>query len=202
MNTVSPKPWLVPVIIALALSLFISAVVLTTYFKVQKMAPIAVTIAPDNLLKYGYDSRGLHSDTKQSLNNALDSLVKAKAKAVTATPTEQDRQAIVSLLQLSIAEARKAVTGQQDHPTPWLVLGDIYAYLVGTTTGSEDFALQTYNQALKLDKDNFIYYERIGDVYQRLNKSAEARQAYNAALDLKPYEEAKQRIAAKLNTIK
>ena len=71
-----------------------------------------------------------------------------------------------------------------------------------TKTNDSDGALDQLHQVTKQDSQDPALFERIGDLEAARRHAAEARTAYQAALDLKPARAARKRIADKLNQLR
>ena len=82
--------------------------------------------------------------------------------------TDTDRQTITQLVQQAIAEGKATVTLNQTRSGNWEVLAQIYRSIMSFAEGSDQFALQTYTQAVALDPINPDLRISLGGVYYAL----------------------------------
>ncbi len=97
----------------------------------------------------------------------------------------------------AVEEYRKVLAAKPSYVAARLAL----ARSLGKT-GAGDQALEELHQVSRQDVQNPDVFEQIGDLEAARQHTAEARTAYQAALDLKPERSAKKRIANKLKSVR
>ncbi len=111
--------------------------------------------------------------------------------------TDKDKQQITSLIQQAIAEAKTAVQLQPNNAGLWQNLALIYRNLINTAQNADQFALQYYTQALKLDPANPFLRLRYGGLFYQLAQTTkdpqtqqqllnQAIQQFQTAIQLRP----------------
>jgi len=101
-------------------------------------------------------------------------------------PTDTDRQAITSLVQESINEAKASVGLNVGRSENWQVLAQIYGNIISFAQGADQFAIQSYNQAISLDPFNPTLRIALGGIYYSLGRYDEAINSFNLAVLAKP----------------
>ncbi len=81
----------------------------------------------------------------------------------------------------AVEEYRKVLEAKPDYVAARIALADVLV-----KTNDRDGALDQLRQVTKQDSQDPALFERIGDLEAAQQHSAEARTAYQAALDLKP----------------
>ncbi len=133
------------------------------------------------LFPYRDDYFRLFSQVNLSLANSITTSL-----APGEQPTQEMQQAVFSLLQQSINAARSAVTVAPLTVTNWTNLGKTYRSLVNVGQNAEQFAVASYQQAIRLNQyDPQNYIETGGIFFQLGNFDAALTQFQNAAT-LKP----------------
>lgn len=79
--------------------------------------------------------------------------------------TDQDRSNITTLIQQSINESKSTVALNPLRASNWEILGQTYRSLTGLAQGADDFAIQSYRQAVALDPINPNLRIALGGVY-------------------------------------
>jgi tetratricopeptide (TPR) repeat protein len=95
----------------------------------------------------------------------------------------------------AIEEYRKVLEAKPDYVAARIALADLLA-----KTGDRDGALDQLHQVTKQDSRNPDLFERIGDLEAARQHPADARAAYQSALDLKPARAERKRIENKLKS--
>ncbi len=96
--------------------------------------------------------------------------------------TEADRTTITQLVQQAISEGKATVTLNQTRSGNWEVLAQIYRSIMSFAEGSDQFAIQTYTQAIALDPISPDLRISLGGVYYALGKYDEAINAFQLAV--------------------
>lgn len=92
----------------------------------------------------------------------------AASLATSENLTENDKQTITQLVQQAISEGKATVTLNIERSSNWEVLAQIYRSIMGFAEGSDQFAIQTYTQAVALDPINPSLRVTLGGVYYAL----------------------------------
>lgn len=103
-----------------------------------------------------------------------------------ASPSAQDQQAILTLIQQAITAGRTSVTVSPQTSLNWNNLSDIYRSLIGFGQNADQFAVLTNQQALALDPNNPQQYLNLGGIYYQLGQWDLASNAFQQAIQLKP----------------
>jgi tetratricopeptide (TPR) repeat protein len=100
--------------------------------------------------------------------------------------TDTDRQTITQLVQGAIAEGKNTVTLNAQRSGNWEVLAQIYRSIMPFAQGADQFAVQTFTQAVSLDPTNPNLRISLGGVYFSLKKYDEAIDSFKLAILAKP----------------
>jgi len=100
--------------------------------------------------------------------------------------TEQDKETIAQLIQQAITEGKAAVTLNSTRAENWKNLANIYQAIIPFAQGADQFAIQTYSQAVALDPINPLTRISLGGVYYSLGRYDEAIRAFELAVIAKP----------------
>lgn len=100
--------------------------------------------------------------------------------------TDSDRQTITQLVQGAIAEGKNTVTLNTQRSGNWEVLAQIYRSIMPFAQGADQFAVQTFTQAVSLDPTNPNLRISLGGVYYSLKKYDEAIDSFKLAVLAKP----------------
>lgn len=96
--------------------------------------------------------------------------------------TDNDKQTISQLIQQSINEGKATVSLNPQRSSNWEVLAQIYRNVMPFATGADQFAVQTYTQAVALDPTNPNLRIALGGVYYALGRYDEAIDAFKLAV--------------------
>lgn len=114
---------------------------------------------------------------------------KATTKGADGKPvqiTDQDRSNITQLIQQAIAEGKATVALNPLRSGNWEVLGQVYRSITGLAQGADDFAIQTYSQAVALDPLNPNLRIALGGVYYGKKDYTSASRVFELAASAKP----------------
>lgn len=100
--------------------------------------------------------------------------------------TDTDRSTITQLVQQSIAEGKATVTLNPGRSGNWEILAQIYRSIMSFAQGSDQFAIQTYSQAVALDPINPNLRISLGGVYYALADYDNAISTFQLATVAKP----------------
>lgn len=160
----------------------------TKFKKAQDPAVLSNGQATYDLLRdaikifpYKDDYFRLFSQVNLSLANSITTSVKPGEQ-----PTQESQQAVFSLLQQSINAARSAVTIAPLTVTNWTNLGKIYRSLVNVGQNAEQFAVASYQQAIKLNPYDPQNYIETGGIFYQLGQYDAALAQFQNAVTLKP----------------
>jgi predicted negative regulator of RcsB-dependent stress response len=93
-------------------------------------------------------------------------------------------------------EYRKVLQSKPEYVAARIALADVL-----TKTNDRDGALEQLRQVTKQDSQDPALFERIGDLEAARQHSAEARMAYQSALDLKPPRSVRKSVENKLKSL-
>lgn len=96
--------------------------------------------------------------------------------------TDSDKQNISQLVQQSVAEAKAAVTLNLQRAGNWEVLASTYKAIIPLTQGADQFAIQTYSQAIALDPMNPDLRISLGGIYYSLKDYENAIDSFKLAV--------------------
>jgi len=91
--------------------------------------------------------------------------------------TDEDRQTITQLIQQAIREGKATVTLNPTRAGNWELLASTYRAVIPLAQGADQFAVETYNQAIALDPLNTNYRIALGGILY-------AAKQYDAAIDI------------------
>jgi tetratricopeptide (TPR) repeat protein len=111
------------------------------------------------------------------VNMALAQSLAAKKEV-----TDADKNTITQLVQEAINEGKATVTLNAGRSGNWEVLGQIYRSIMPFATGADQFAIQTYSQAILLDPINPNLRIALGGVYYALGRYDDAIDAFKLAI--------------------
>jgi tetratricopeptide (TPR) repeat protein len=100
--------------------------------------------------------------------------------------TDTDKTTITQLVQEAINEGKATVTLNPGRSGNWEVLGQIYRSIMPFATGADQFAVQTYSQAIALDPTNPNLRIALGGVYYALGRYNDAIDAFKLVVLAKP----------------
>jgi tetratricopeptide (TPR) repeat protein len=113
--------------------------------------------------------------------------------------SDQDRQNIRQLIVQSIREAKAATALAPQSSQNWENLARTYSQLINFAQGSDQWAIQSYSQAVQLDRFNPRLILDAGGLFYNLQKFDEAAGLFQIAVNLKPdYANAYYNLAAAL----
>ncbi len=110
----------------------------------------------------------------------------AQSLSVKKDLTDGDKTTITQLVQQSINEAKAGVTLNPGRSGNWEVLAQIYRTIMPFAQGADNFAVQTYLQAVSLDPTNPSLRISLGGVYYALGRYDDAIDAFKLAVLAKP----------------
>ncbi len=102
------------------------------------------------------------------------------------TLSDDEKNTISQLVQQAVREGRAAVALNIDRSGNWVNLGSIYRAVIPLAKGADQFALQTYSQAIVLDPINPNVRVALGGVYYGLKRYEEAIDVFRLATSAKP----------------
>jgi len=100
--------------------------------------------------------------------------------------TDKDKETIAQLIQQAITEGKAAIVLNQTRSENWVNLANIYQAIIPFAQGSDQFAIQTYSQAVNLDPINPLTRISLGGVYYSLGRYDEAIRVFELAVIAKP----------------
>jgi Flp pilus assembly protein TadD len=100
--------------------------------------------------------------------------------------TDADKNTITQLVQEAINEGKATVTLNVARSGNWEVLAQIYRSIMPFANGADQFAIQTYTQAVVLDPTNPNSRISLGGVYYALGRYDDAIDTFKLAVLAKP----------------
>ncbi len=177
----------VPFVVGVAAVLFFGAKIL----KAEATYTKALDALSQNDAKTTYDlmAASINQNPKvdryhagfAQVNMALATSIASKQKV-----EEADRNNITQLVQQAINEGKATVSLNPQRSANWEVLAQIYRSVMPFAQGADQFALQTYSQAIALDPFNPNLRISLGGVYYALGNYPNAVEAFKLAVAAKP----------------
>lgn len=100
--------------------------------------------------------------------------------------TEEDRNLITQLIQQAIEEGKASVSLNPTRAASWSLLANLYQSIMAFAQGSDQFAVQSYNQAIALDPTDPTLRIGLGGVYFALGNYDASIDAFKTAVMAKP----------------
>lgn len=100
--------------------------------------------------------------------------------------TDQERSTVGQLVQQAIREARSAVVLNRQRAGNWEALAAIYRSVIPIAKGADQFAVQTYSQAIALDPINPGPRIALGGIFYQAKRYEEAIDIFRLAVVAKP----------------
>jgi tetratricopeptide (TPR) repeat protein len=114
------------------------------------------------------------------------SLVIARNLAQKQDLNEAERTTLTQLVQLSINEAKAAVALNLQRAGNWEVLAQTYRAIMPIAEGADNFAIQSYSQAVALDPLNPNLRINLGGIYYGMKNYGDAVKVLELAVTTKP----------------
>ncbi|KKR76513.1 MAG: hypothetical protein UU21_C0008G0020 [Candidatus Levybacteria bacterium GW2011_GWA2_40_8] len=102
------------------------------------------------------------------------------------SPSAQQQQTIVTLVQQSINSARLAAQLSPASSISWQNMAGIYRSLIGFGQNAENFAIVATQRAIALDPNNPQLYVSLGGIFYQLQSFDDAIAQFQIAIRLKP----------------
>lgn len=99
--------------------------------------------------------------------------------------TDTQRQTISQLIQQAIREGKSAVAANPTKASNWENLANIYRNIMNVAQGADNWTVQVYQQAIRLDPTNPQLRLNLGGVYFNLNRMDEAIEQFKLSVSLK-----------------
>lgn len=145
-----------------------------TYDSMKK----AVTLSP-NVDRYRITFAQINYALAESRANSLK-------ESETEETKEEGRNAISLFLGQSIEQAKAGVALNPDRSSNWEVLGKIYQSMIQLAEGADQFAIQTFSQAISLDPINPSPRIALGGILYSLGEYDQAIEVFKLAVLTKP----------------
>jgi tetratricopeptide (TPR) repeat protein len=100
--------------------------------------------------------------------------------------TDSDKNTITQLVSQAITEAKNGVSLNPQRSGNWENLANIYQSIIPFAQGSDNFAIQTYSQAIALNPVSPNLRISLGGIYYALGRYDEAVSAFELAVLAKP----------------
>jgi tetratricopeptide (TPR) repeat protein len=124
------------------------------------------------------------SQTNLGLATSLASTIKETNQLSDQAKANQtkDRQLVAQLIEQAIREAKLAVNLNIYNIVAWENLANTYQQIIGVAQGADEWAIASYQEAIRRDPTNPILSLDLGSVYIRLNKYPEAITQFQQAI--------------------
>ena len=118
---------------------------------------------------------------------ALSQLDIALAKGVAGKKnlTEEDKTLVTQLIQQAISEAKAGVSVNLGRSGNWEILGNIYQGIMPFAQGADNFAVQSFSQAVALNPMDPALRVSLGGLYYALGRYDDAITSFKIAASLK-----------------
>lgn len=127
-----------------------------------------------------------YSQVNMALANAIaQSAITPDAEGKTREVTDQDRANIAQLIQQSIREAKSTVALNPLRSGNWEILARTYRAIIPFAQGADQFAIQTYAQAVALEPTNPNLRISLGGVYYAIGNFDAAARVFELAVATK-----------------
>lgn len=113
-------------------------------------------------------------------------LALANALASQKDLTEEQKQTVATLVQQAIREGKVAVSLNPQRSSNWEVLASIYRAVAPLAEGADQFAAQTYAQAIRLDPYNPVTRISLGGIFYAAKDYKSAIREFEYAVQTKP----------------
>ena len=117
---------------------------------------------------------------------ALTNLSIATALSNKADLTEQEQANILQLIQQAIREGRAAAQLQPADVRNWQILAQVYNNLAGVAQGADQWAVNSYVQAIQASPTNPDLRIALGSIFYGVGQYDQAAQLFSQAVQLKP----------------
>lgn len=177
----------VPVLGLLILLIYLSIPVISAEAKVGNA--IKALSLNNGLSAYNFMRDAIQTNPKVDryhVSYSQINLALAQSLASQQNLTEEDRNTLTLLIQQSIAESKSAVSISPLKASMWSNLGRTYRAILSFAQGADQFAIQSYRQAVSLDPVNPNLRISLGGLYYALGDYDNAIRAFELAALAKP----------------
>jgi len=155
-----------PVILTVGFLLFKSVNIVRAEYKFKK----SLDILSKNDTKAVYDTmtRAINLNPRVDRYRAAFSrinLLLANSVVQKKELTDDDKKTLTQLIQVAISESKAAVALNPLRSDNWAILGSTYASVMPLAKGADDFAIQSYRQAVILEPANPNLRIALGGIY-------------------------------------
>ena len=117
---------------------------------------------------------------------SITNIVIAAAISQKTDLTDDDKERFATLVQQSIREGKAAIFLDGNDVTNWQTLAQVYQTLIGVADNSEEWAIRSYADAIKLSPNNPQLRVTLGGVFFNAKEYGEALRFFDQAATLKP----------------
>jgi tetratricopeptide (TPR) repeat protein len=117
---------------------------------------------------------------------AITNIVIAAAISQKTDITDEDKERFATLIQQAIREGKAALLLDGNDATNWQTLAQVYQTLIGVADNSEEWAIRSYADAIKLSPNNPQLRVTLGGVFFNAKEYGEALRFFDQAATLKP----------------
>ena len=98
---------------------------------------------------------------------------------------EELKKVIPPLVSNAVNSAKSATDISPKNVANWSVRGFVYRQMINISEGADEWAINSYEEAKKLEPTNPYIFTELGQVYLAKNETERAREQFQKALDLK-----------------
>jgi tetratricopeptide (TPR) repeat protein len=139
-----------------------------------------------DVTKYTVDLTALDLQSQTLLRSSLTKVQTATTLAQKSDLTAAQKTQIQTLLAQAIKDAKEVAATNPQNPVAWIRLGDIYAYLIDVVDGADTWAVSSYQKAISLSPDIYLYHEKLGGIYYRTKNYESAITEFQKVTTLSP----------------
>jgi len=147
------------------------------------------TLSKDASISYSHQIEAYKLDPLNPtyrINFSQTSLRLANAIAGKSNLSDQEKSNITQLISQTIREAKNATTLNPRNILSWENLARIYRDLINLAQGADQWAVASYQQAIRLDPTNPRLRLELGGLLLSLKNNQDAIKLFNQAIELKP----------------
>jgi len=139
-----------------------------------------------DIKKYSESVKNLDEESSKLIKSALAKVQEANKKAGNVPLSETEKQEVQNLLASAISEAKQASALKPENAVTWIQLGNVYSALIGVAQNADTWAIDSYTKAIEKDPNNYLYHEKLGGVYLRVEKYEQAIGEFRKVVELSP----------------
>lgn len=178
--------FVIPLVIWTLLLYYGAKISIANYFFNDSLKSIAKN---DGVRAYNSQIKAIQYDQNNigyRIAYSQTNLALANALAGQQNLSDNDRNTITQLIQQAIREAKAAVSLDTGNPVAWENLSSLYRNLINFAQGADQWAIASYQEAIKTDPLNPTLRLDLGGIYYSLKNYNQAAGLFLQATNLKP----------------